>query len=359
MPIRELTPLNPRSRIATTLAVLALAAGAGAAEGAQPAGQVGAPATTGVCPRGTIDEIVVRNGTVVAEEDIPDGILGWGPRLANRIHIRTRRDFLRAELLVSEGDCYDPFLIEDSERILRRYGFISGVEVFAVRIDEGATGPVARWQVVVETRDEWSTRVEVTAEFDNGFDIRSAALAETNLLGRGMTIRGFLLEDDAARLLGAQFATPRLLGTRANLGLSYGTTRIGEFKAIEVAFPFVGEVGTWAWQVGASDVEDYFAYAFGVTGSPSFALLPTRDKSIGATMARRFGEPGALSIVGLNIARETLRFPGYPDAVDIVEGRAFDETETAKADDSCVFDENICCLCKSRCNTPNVEGSHS
>jgi hypothetical protein len=329
MPTREPTPLKPRIRNALLVAAVAIAVPTGSLRGAQaPTNADGAQGDG--CARGSIAEIVVRNGTVVAEDDIPDGILGWGPRLANRVHIRTRRAFLRAELLLGEGDCYDPFLIEDSERILRRYGFISSVEVFAVRIDEGAEDRTARWRVVVETSDEWSTRIEVTAEFDNGFDVRSAALAETNLLGRGMTARGFLVENEAARLLGAQFATPRLLGTRANLGLSFGTTRIGEFRAIELAFPFVGEVGRWAWQVGAADVEDYFSYAFGATGSPSYALLPTRDRSIGGTVARRFGTPGSLSIVGINVARETLDFPGYPDAVDLVEGDGFDDVEAAR-----------------------------
>ncbi len=281
------------------------------------------------CARGMIAEVVVDNGTVVEEDEIPDGVLGWGPRLANRLHIRTRQSFIRAELLLEEGDCYDPFLVEDSERLIRRYGFISQVEVFAVRIDEGSDPAEARWQIRVETGDEWSTRFEVTAEFDNGFEIRNAALAETNVAGRGMTIRGFLVEDDAQRLLGAQFFTPRLAGTRTNLGANFGSTRIGEFKSFNLAYPFVGEVGKWAWQVSGADVEDYFSYAIGPTGSPAFALLPTRDRSVSATIARRFGSPGNLSIIGLNVARETLAFPDFPGGVDIVEGDAFEDPDAA------------------------------
>lgn len=320
MPNLTLPPLHKLLPSALFAGALGLAAPA--------AGQVEA------CARGVVDEIVVRNGTVVAEEDIPDGILGWGPRLANRLHIRTREGFIRAELLLSEGDCYDPFLVEDSERILRRYGFISNAEVFAVRIDTGADAGVseARWRIEVETRDEWSTRLEVTAEFDNGFELRSAALAETNVLGMGMTLRGFLVENDAERLLGAQAGLPRLFGTRTNLAGSWGTTRIGEFRAAELSYPFVGEIGRWAWQMSASEVEDYFSYSFGATGSPAYVLLPTRDRSASATIARRLGQPGDLSVIGLNLARETLNFPGYPDDVEIVEGDGFDETETAPTD---------------------------
>jgi len=314
-------PFTPPSALPTLrLAALALAL---LALAAPVAAQVGS------CPRGVIREVVVENGTVVDDDEIPDGILGWGPKLANRLHIRTRQSFIRAELLVAEGDCYDPYLIEDSERLLRRYGFISRVEVFAVRVDDGSDPAGAEWRVHVETGDEWSSRVELTAEFDNGFELRSAALAETNVAGRGMTIRGFLVEDDAQRLLGAQFFTPRMLGTRTNLGINFGSTRIGEFRGVELAYPFVAEVGRWAWQIGASEVEDYFSYAIGTPGAPAFALLPTRDRSVSATIARRFGEPGNLNIVGLNIARETLAFPSYPEGVEIVEGRVFDNPEAA------------------------------
>jgi len=281
------------------------------------------------CPRGVVTEVVVENGTVVDPEEIPDGVLGWGPRLANRLHIRTRASFLRAELLLGEGDCYDPYLVEDSERLLRRYGFIANVEVFAVRADDGIDPSLARWRIVVETSDEWSTRVEVTAEFDNGLELRRASVGEENVLGLGMLARAFLVQDDAQRLLGGQFFAPRLFGTRTNFGVNFGTTRIGDFRSVEVGYPFVGEVGTWAWRVGAAEVEDYFSYAFGPTGAPAFALLPVRDRSVGATVARRFGEPGNLSIVGVNLARERLTFPGFPDSVDIVEGRAFDDPESA------------------------------
>lgn len=284
------------------------------------------------CERGRVVEIVIDNRSVVPEDQIADGALGWIPRIANRIHIRTRTSFIEGELLFEVGDCYDPYRVEDSERLLRRYNFIGNVEVSGVRLEGGD------WRVRVETNDEWSTRLETTTEIDNGFRLRSAAVSERNLLGMGMTIRGFLVQDDAERLLGATFLAPRLLGTRTNLGLNYGTTRVGIFRSMQLGYPFVGEVGRWGWQVGASEVEDFFQYSFGDPGERAFVLLPERDLSVSATVVRRFGRPGDLTIVGLDLERQQLTFPGYPDRVEVVEGGRFDAGEVAPGELASVID---------------------
>src|ERR1041384_7494365 len=45
-------------------------------------------------------------------------------KLANGIHIQTRKDFIRRELLIKEGDAYDPALVDETERNLRRFNFL-------------------------------------------------------------------------------------------------------------------------------------------------------------------------------------------------------------------------------------------
>jgi len=275
------------------------------------------------CFQGRINEINVSNGSIVDEAEMPSGLLGFAYRMANRLHIRTREDFLRSELLFEVGDCYDPFLIEDSERLLRRYGFLSEVAVSAARDDGDG------WRVQVSTQDEWSSRLETTVDFDNGINLRQIAVAETNVAGRGITLRGFLQQNDAERLLGGTVALPRLLGTRANLGLSLGTTRIGDFRAAQISYPFVGEVGRWAGQVAYSEVEDYFSYSRGDVRQPGYILLPVNDQRYAVTLATRFGEPGNLAILGVGISREELEFPGYPGSVEIVDRDEFGSTAEA------------------------------
>ncbi|MDT8369355.1 MAG: hypothetical protein RQ745_09125 [Longimicrobiales bacterium] len=275
------------------------------------------------CALGVIERIVVNNASVIEEEDIPDGFVGWGMGVANNLHLRTRKEFILDELLIEEGDCYDPFLVDDSERVLRRHNFIDAVDLTSEEIAEG------RWAVLVATRDDWSTRLEITAQVDNGVDLRRAALAETNVFGRGMTARVFLVQNDAERQIGFTFFTPRVLGTRTNFTTNIGTTRIGDLRTFTFSYPFVGEVGKWAWEADAFELEDFFSYSVGVPGNVAWVLLPNRDRSLSFTLARRFGTPGDLGILGFNLAREDLDFPELSGEVDFVDGGDFDSRDPA------------------------------
>ena len=87
---------------------------------------------------------------------------------------------IRRELLFRVGDCYVPALLEDSERILRSLSFIADADVFGVRQPDGTQ------HVVVETRDEWSVRLEPQWDSDEGsLALTGVELREDNLLGTG------------------------------------------------------------------------------------------------------------------------------------------------------------------------------
>ncbi|HET7234302.1 MAG TPA: POTRA domain-containing protein, partial [Longimicrobium sp.] len=115
-----------------------------------------APADSTGCPR--IGNIFVDNNSVfvVGDPGLDRRFTGLY-RLANRLHWRTRESVIRRELLFREGGCYRPFLLEDSERILRATGYLADADVFSVRQPNGT------YDVIVETRDEWSTRIEAAA----------------------------------------------------------------------------------------------------------------------------------------------------------------------------------------------------
>ena len=52
-------------------------------------------------------------------------------RAANFLHIDTKEEVIRRELLVREGDPADPFLIEESERNLRALPYIREVKILS------------------------------------------------------------------------------------------------------------------------------------------------------------------------------------------------------------------------------------
>ncbi|MDT8340843.1 MAG: BamA/TamA family outer membrane protein [Longimicrobiales bacterium] len=276
-----------------------------------------AGASAQVCPDGVITTVFVDNHSIFDLDELPVDRLRWAFQLANSVHIRTRRGFIRGELLFEEGDCYDPFLLADSERILRRFLFIANAEVYGLRQPDG------NWHVIVDTFDEWSTRIEVTARVDNGIDLRRLALSERNFLGYGVSVTGFLRQTDASRQIGAEFFTPRLFGTETDFRIAAGDTRTGSFYSADLFYPFVGEVGRWAWRAFGSSQEDFFDFSAGTPARPGHVLLPVRERLVEFTLLRRFGRPGSLSVAGLGLSQEDVETLAFPGDVRRVEGRNF------------------------------------
>ena len=275
------------------------------------------------CPAGEISYVFVDNHSIFDVDDLPVNRFRWAFELANALHIRTRPSFIRRELQFRVGDCYEPFLIADSERILRRLPFISNAEVFGIRQDDGS------WHVVVDTRDEWSTQFGVTMEFENGADLRSVSLTEQNFLGRGFQVSAFLIQDDANERLGGRFFTPQLFGTQANFQIAGGNTQVGDFWSIGVTQPFIGETGRWAGTFSASLNEDYFDYSAGTPSAPANVLLPEEQRRFELTGMVRFGEPGNLTSVGLGLARAESDASDFPESLRFVENRDFANPQPA------------------------------
>lgn len=275
------------------------------------------------CPDGRITHIFVDNRSIFDLEEVDESRFGWVYRLANRLHMDTHERFLQRELLVRVGDCYNRFLVEDSERILRRLWFISQVEVYGVRL------PGGDWHVVVDTKDEWTTKVDVQVAFDGAPELRAIEVVEENFVGRGIVLGAFLRETDAARLVGGRAFTPRLFNTRLDGFLTAGETRIGASVRQALVYPFVGEVGRYAGRQLYQRREDYFTYASGTPDRPQHLLLPLDEERIEVTLAARVGEPGNLTIFGLGISRTHLAFPGFPTAVEVVEDNAFSNRQPA------------------------------
>ena len=110
------------------------------------------------CPDGVVSSIVVDNASVFGPEELGgEGRFRWAYDLVNRLHVRTRPWFIQRELLFDRGDCFDPLLLEESERLLRDYRFIARADVYGLRQPDGS------WHMVVDTQDEWTTKLNLAA----------------------------------------------------------------------------------------------------------------------------------------------------------------------------------------------------
>lgn len=248
-----------------------------------------------ICPAGRISFVYIDARSIFDADDPGlDGRVRWAYRAANALHVTTRESTVQRELLLAPGDCYDPFLLAESERLLRLFSTFARVDVF------GIPQPDGDWHVIVATRDEWSTQVDVRFRFDNGVQFEGARLYETNLLGRARTLGLFYYERDVQRDYGVVYATPQLFRTRTDGVLAIGRTRAGSFVRSEISYPFLGEIGHSAGRLGYRREEQFFDYIYRDDPAlqSSHVLVPMRVKFIDASFVHRFGDRGRAFMLG-------------------------------------------------------------
>jgi hypothetical protein len=277
------------------------------------------------CARGRISYVFIDNQSIFDTTDPAlDRRFRWAYDAANALHIRTREWVIRRELLFGPGSCYDPFLLAETERVLRGYDFLSRVDVFAVPLPDGT------YHVIVSTRDEWSTRLDVRLNTTGSFGLEGVRITETNLLGTGQSLGLFYFEREVERDYGISYFTPQLAGTRWDLSAAVGRTRAGTVVHEEIAYPFVGEVSRWAGRQSFRREDQFFEYMAGDAAAQgvSHVLLPLREQAFDLALVRRLGQRGGMALLGAALSYQQLSYPG---AVQLATDGDFDRREPAPA----------------------------
>jgi len=207
---------------------------------------------------------------------------------------------IRRELLFAEGDCYRADRLEDSERILRSTGYLADADVFSVRQPDGS------YDVIVETRDEWSTRLEATAGSGQGPGVE---LREDNLLGRGIRVAAFWREQQDERVYGGRVGTSQLLGTHIDAQASLARTPVGIAAAERLVWPFRGEAAKWAGREALLHDERNFEYFVPQGDGLERRLFPVERTTFDVGVVRRLGRRGHLTLLGFAVAGERRSFP--------------------------------------------------
>ena len=276
------------------------------------------------CPVGRISYIFIDNRSIFDTTEMdPDTPFFWAYRLANALHIRTREDFIRKELLFRTGDCLDPLRLSESERLLRSYRFIGQSDVFALPQPDGTQ------HVIVDTQDEWTTTVNLGFQIDEGPEFTGVEVAEENLLGLGIGVRFFFKQKREQRDLGVEVETPRLFNTRWDSRLSGGKTRSGQFFEESLYYPFLGEIGRFGARQNYVWRETLFSYVLSEDPEYSHLLVPYLDDRWDLVVGGRLGNPGNLAVFGGGLSRESVRFRSFPEDLELVRNKDYSQTEPA------------------------------
>lgn len=285
--------------------------------GVSPASAQNGAAAAGVCSEGVITAVELDRQPVFDPSSTGFGLVAWTYRALNLLHVRTAASFIRRELLFEEGDCLDPFLIEQSEQLLDRYGFLARASI--THEDDGDGGR----RVFVTTRDEWSTQVDVGGTYDGGLNLERLQVTEENFLGQGIFAEFTHRERREINRQSFGLATPRLFG-RTDASIAWGRDRPGHFFEQYLRYPFIGETGKYSVREGFRRGTNFFSYA--TDGSEAFdqVLVPAYRELLELSLARRFGERGRSFIVGASVMRDVVDFPRGPE---VAFGSDFDQLQ--------------------------------
>lgn len=285
-------------------------------------------ASAQACSNGAISEVIFNRGRPFRPaETAKEAFLGGAFRTLNSVHITSTERTIRWELLFAEEDCFDPLLLQDSERSLRNLAYIAEAEVESEQLADGSH------RVTVTTVDAWALSVSIALSFDGGFAITGFGANAKNLLGTGTSVGYFRNTFRERRRTGGLARQPNVFGTRVDATLHGGNTGSGWYYSESLFRPFTGEGGRHAVRQVARRRDDYFLYSVDPSLGFTQALLRFEAEQYEATYQLRFGDDvGARFLAGIGLSREVVRFPFGTAGGQIVLDDDFDAPTQAPAE---------------------------
>jgi hypothetical protein len=167
-------------------------------------------------------------------------------RLANGLHVRTREDSIRSQLLFHESEPYSQQKIEETERLLRsrRYLFDAWVEPSCYDPEDGTV------DVHVRVRDVWSLNPGIHFSRKGGANNGGIILEDQDFLGRGKFLSASYDKNvDRSSLLFA-YEDPQILGSWWRGKVAYSDNSDGTYGAFKVERPFYSLDTRWSGGLG-------------------------------------------------------------------------------------------------------------
>lgn len=169
-------------------------------------------------------------------------LFGW----ANKIHIQTRPGVIERSLLFKRGDQVSVRVLEETERLLRSYGYLYDVQFRPVALHDNVV------DIEVMTRDSWSLEVGASLSRQGGVNSSGATLREHNLLGTGISVglgRSNGIDRSSTEF---EISDPHAFGTWISGAYNYSLNSDGRSDAVAVVRPFYALDTRWAAGVKAS-----------------------------------------------------------------------------------------------------------
>jgi hypothetical protein len=160
-------------------------------------------------------------------------------RWANKLHLLTRESVVASHLLFKPGEPYDPRLLRESERILRRESYFRDAHIRPVALHDGIV------DLEVVTQDVWTLNPGVSLGRSGGKNSSGFSLEDSNLLGLGKEL-GFSFKSEVDRSSKTlSYHDNHVLDSWWDLQAQYSNNSDGHVHALAVKRPFYALDTAW------------------------------------------------------------------------------------------------------------------
>src|SRR6202162_6509059 len=166
-------------------------------------------------------------------------------RLANHLHIRTKRTTIKAQLLFASGEKYSARKLAETERALRLLSYIYDARIVPVRYADGKV------DVKVITKDVWTLSPGLSFGRAGGSNSTNFNLQDTNFLGWGKALQvshGSTVDRTSNTVA---WTDPNVFGSRWTSDLIYVDSSDGTQRVMQVAHPFYSLDTPWSTKITA------------------------------------------------------------------------------------------------------------
>jgi len=229
-------------------------------------------------PRLTVGEIQVETTDIFSRAEIGQSSapLRFLRSVMNGVHVDTRAFVLRRELLFRTGERYDPALLAETARNLRRLGYLNRVSV--TPIDTLSNGAVT---IKVSAREAWTLKTQFALSVASGGSSRwNALLSDNNFLGFGTMIGAGLGQTEDSDFQSLLYRDRRLLGSSWRLYGAYFNRGDGHVATVDLFRPFHALDDQWGISFSAWDQRFDSRYYLS-TASPAGPGMPNGQSLYG------------------------------------------------------------------------------
>jgi hypothetical protein len=166
-------------------------------------------------------------------------------RLANHLHIRTKRATIRAQLLFASGEKYSARKLAETERALRLLSYIYDARIVPVRYAGGKV------DIKVITKDVWTLSPGISFGRAGGSNSTNFNIQDSNFLGwgKGLQVSHGSSVDRTSDTV--SWSDPNVLGSKWTAAAAYVDSSDGSERVVQVAHPFYSLDTPWSTKITA------------------------------------------------------------------------------------------------------------